>query len=283
MLSIRKSLPAVAAVLCLLAIGMVGCGGGGSTSLLNGTGQIQVNLVDARLNADEVNVDITSIQVHSEENGWVTVRTFATPLRVNLLDYSTSGTSLLLADAPLAAGHYTMIRLMLSAADVVIAGVPHAVDLTNVTQTGVKCNGEFTVADGQLVALTLDFNAGKSFVQNPPGSGNYKLHPVMSMSPTNIASEVVGSVAFVDADSNPLPLPDTAEINAYPAGQVGVADALVTGSQVQADGTFRISALAQGTYDFEVVAEGASVKQLTGVTVTPPSTNLGVITVTAAP
>jgi len=268
----------------LLAVGfMAGCGGGGSTPALTGTGRLQVNLVDAPLNADEINVVITSIQAHSSENGWVTVKTYDTPLHVNLLDYSTSGTSLLLADAPLTAGHYTMVRLMLSAAEIVIGGTPHPVDWTNVAQTGVKCNGQFTVADGQLVALTLDFNAGKSFVENPPGSGNYKLHPVMAMSPTNIATEVIGSVAFVDAAGTPLLLPTVTEVNVYPAGHVGDATLLVNGTQVNADGTFRISLLPQGTYDFEVVANGVSVKQLHDVAVSLPSTNLGTITVVVTP
>lgn len=279
----RKSVLAFVVVLGLTVWSLAGCGGGGGNSISSGTGQIQVSLVDAPLNADEINVDITSVQAHTSGSGWVTIKQFETPLHVNLLDYSSSGASLLLADSPLAAGHYTMLRLMLASAEIVIGGQSHQVDLSNVAQTGVKCNGQFNVQDGQLIALTLDFNAAKSFINNPKGSNNYKLSPVMVMSPNNIASEVTGIVEFKDAGGNVTPVPEGTMVNVYAAGHVGDAANLISGSLVGADGSFRISILPQGTYDFDVVANGVSVKQVTGAVVTPPATDLGTITIQETP
>lgn len=265
----------VALAICMLA----GCGGGGAGS---GTGQLRVSLVDAPLNADSINVDIASVQVHSDSGGWVTVQSYNPSLSVNLLEYSTAGSALLLADVPFKAGHYTMVRLMLSSASIVVGGQTHAVDLTNVTQTGVKCNGQFTVADGSLVAIKLDFNAGKSFVNDPPGSENYKLHPVMTMSPVDIAAEVVGKVELKDASDAVLPIPDGTTVDVYSQGHVGDAAYLISGATVAADGTFRIAVLPQGTYDFRITA-GTATKDLLTISVAPPSTDLGVITIQASP
>lgn len=277
MLSFRKMLPVIAVALCILAIGLAGCGGGGGGSSTTG---LRVYLVDAPLDADEVNIWVTSVQVHSSESGWVTVKTFDTPLQVNLLDYSGTGVQpLLLADAPLAAGHYTMVRLTLDHAEIVIDGTPHTVDLTNLGPNGIKANGQFDVVQGQLMAIKLDFDASRSFVENPPGSGNFKLQPVLSMTPVNVAAEITGTVAFVDGSSNPLPLPASVQVNVYPAGQMGVADALLAGTTVNLDGTFRIGAIPAATYDVEIVADGLSVKQLPGTVVTAPTTALGTITV----
>lgn len=277
MFSMWKSLPALAIVLCLLLIGMAGCGGGGGGSTTTG---LRVYLVDAPMDADEVNIWVTSVEAHSDTAGWVTVKTFDTPQEINLLDYSGSGVQpLLLADAPLAAGHYTMVRLVLSQAQIVIDGTPHDVNLTNLGPNGIKANGQFTVTPGQLMAIKLDFDASRSFVEN---AGGYKLQPVLSMSPVNVAAEVTGTVAFTDG-TNPLPLPTTVEVNVYPAGQIGVATALVAGTTVNADGTFRFACVAAGTYDLEIVADGVSVKQLPGTVITAPTTALGAITVTVTP
>ena len=267
----------IASVLAMVMFALMGCGSSGSD-----TGQLQVSLVDAPIDADEVNVDISSVQVHNNTSGWVTLKSFDPSLRVNLLDYRTGGSSLLLADEPLQAGHYTQIRLMLSSAEIVIGDQTYPVDLTNVAQTGVRCNRAFTVADGELVALVLDFNAGKSFVNNPPGSDDYKLHPVMTMSPVNIATEVIGKVEVRDAMDNVLPLPDGTTVDVYTQGHIGDADYLVSGAFVETDGTFRIAVLAQGTYDFRVTA-GTATKDLLNTVITPPSTDLGTIPVLALP
>lgn len=271
----------VAAATVLILGGLAGCGGsgGGSTT---GTGTIRVSLVDAPANAEAVNVDISSLQVHSSGSGWVTVKDYSPALRVNLLDYRSAGNALLLADAPLQTGHYTMVRLMLSSAEVVIGGQSYAVDMSNVAQTGVKCNGQFTVAAGQLVALILDFNAGKSVVESPSGSDNYKLHPVMTMSPVNIASEVIGKVEVKDAEGNALPVAEGSTVDAYVQGHVGDAAYLVNGTAVAADGTFRIAVMAQGVYDFRVTA-GTLTQDLTSVSVNPPQTDLGTIVLQPAP
>lgn len=265
---------AVIAVLAAAVWAVAGCGGSDS-----GTGRIQISLVDAPFGADEINVDIASVQVHKSGGGWYTLKEYDPPLHANLLDYSIGGSALMLADVPLEAGHYTMLRLMLSAAEIVIGSQSYPVDLRNVSETGVKCNGQFTVESGQLMALILDFNTDRSFVNNPPGSENYMLHPVMTMSPVNIAAEVTGTVAFQDDSGGALPQPEDVVINVYPDGHAGEETLLVASAAVQADGTFRFAVLPQGTYDLQVLQGNTVIMTVEDVVITAPSTDLSSIVV----
>jgi hypothetical protein len=271
----RMSFAAVAfALLGILVCMLVGCGGSSSTS---GTGTVQVSLVDAPLDASEVNVDIASVQAHKSEGGWEMIREFETPLHVNLLDYRTGGSALMLAEAPLDAGHYTMIRLMLVGAEIVVGGQRYTIDLQNVQQTGVKANGEFTVEAGQLIALMLDFNAGRSFV--PTGSGGYMLYPVLAMSPVSIAAKVTGKVELRETEDGPAQTPVTdVAINVYSAGHAGDADYLQAGATVGEDGSFEIEVLAQGTYDIQIMQGETVIKTVEGISITAPTTDLGTIT-----
>jgi len=274
---IRFRFIALAGILILAAWALAGCGGDSS-----GTGQLQVRLVDAPLAADAINVMITSIQVHESGGGWVTVKEFPSDNPpINLLDYSSGKGSLLLADEPLDAGHYTMVRLMLSSAEVVIGSETHPVDLTNVEQTGVKCNGQFTVEEGQVMALILDFNAASSFVDT--GGGTYMLHPVMTMSPVDIATQVTGKVEFQDGSGNPIALPADVTVRLYLPDHAGDDAYLVGSVSVETDGSFELDVIAQGTYDLQVYQGTTLVKTVEDVIITAPTTDLGTIIVPPSP
>ncbi len=266
------------AVICTWIL--AGCGGSG------GSGRIQISLTDAPFDADQININIRSIDVHKAGGGWVNVKTYAEPLKVNLLDYASGNPPLLLVDAPLTSGHYTQIRLMLDSAEIVKGADRYDVDLRNVEQTGVKCIGEFTVEPGQLCAIILDFNAGRSFVNNPRGSSNFMLIPTLTMSPVNIAAKVIGKVEVKDQSGTSQPIPDDAVINVYTAGHIGEQEFLISAADIEPSdtdpliGLFTISVIPQGNYDFQIVFNGTVVKEISGQAITPPETDLGTILVT---
>lgn len=269
-----KRWPQVSAAIAVLAAViwiLIGCGESASSA---GGGQIKVSLIDSPMNADEVNVSISSIQVHKSGGGWVTVKEYKPALSVNLLEYRNGGSSLTLADCPLAAGHYTMIRLMLSGAEVVTGGQHSPVDLQDVAQTGVKCSGEFTIEDDQPTALVLDFNADRSFVHQ--GGNRYVLRPVLAMSPSNIASAVTGKAQLPEVF--PAQSTDGWVANIYQPGHAGDPDYLVAGADVSPqDGSFRFDVVPQGRYDLQIVAKDRVIVTTKDVVVTAPATYLGVI------
>jgi hypothetical protein len=239
----------LAAVLVVGVLALTGCGGG------NNGGSVQLFLSDAPGDVESLVVAITSIEVHTSEAGWVTLKTYpeASPLTVDLLDYryngDTDSTFPLLATTPLTPGHYTQVRLMISSATVTIDGVEHSVDISNVESTGVKFNRQFTVAAGETAALLLDFNAGKSIVET--GSGDYRLQPVTAMVPVSAAAVVTGTLVFKDGAGAAAAIPAGAIVDAYEASD---PDTVVSSGPVGEDGTFSIGPLFPGTYTFKLTA-----------------------------
>jgi hypothetical protein len=204
---------AIALFICALVLtALSGCGGGSGSS----ASRLQLFITDAPIAADAINVKISTIEVHSEADGWKTVKQFAdTDPAINLLDFQAKNdfdndpstlANYLLLDTPLTPGHYTMVRLHVTSVEVVIDGVPHPVDLSNIEQTGIKLNREFDVAQGNAVALLLDFNGKESIVET--GGGTYKLQPVIAMVPKSIVGSISGTVSFKDAAQASVPVPD---------------------------------------------------------------------------
>jgi len=273
-------------LVCLtVAAILVGCGGGGSGSGVSG---LQIYITDAPIDAHGIIVTITSVEVHEATAGWVTLKTYDPPLEIDLMDYQArfefdgdpaTQPEYLLLDQPLAAGHYTMVRLHVSGVGVVLeeGAEPIAVDMNNLDQTGIKLNREFTVASGQSVALLLDFNGKSSIVEM--GQGSYKLQPVIAMVPKDISATIKGTVAFMDASPAPVPVPEGAVLEVYEAGGTTLAG---SGSISTEDGSFAIGCLLPGTYDLKVNATGyaADTVRLPGVVVGVAETkDVGTITV----
>ena len=250
-----------AIILCLCALAAVvvlfaGCGGS------SGPGQLQIAITDAPLQAEEINVLISSVEVHKAGVGWTTVKTYDPPLAVDLMEFQAvngfdddPGTEqeFLLVDTPLAAGHYTMVRLHVTEVKVVVGGVEHDVDLRNLDPTGIKLNQEFDVGSGELVALLLDFNGKKSVTLT--GEGTYLLQPVIAMVPRVISATIHGEVVFRDGTGAEVPVPPGATVEVYRDGEsASIASAAIN----EETGEFAAGVLLPGTYDLKVDATGYS-------------------------
>ncbi len=238
----------MAAILVVGVLTLSGCGGGGGSN-----GGIRLFLSDAPGEMESLVVSITSVEVHSAESGWITLKTYpeSSPLSVDLLDYryngSTSSTFPLLGTTPLGPGRYTQVRLLISAATVTIDGVEHVLDISNVESTGVKFNRQFTVAAGETAALMLDFNAGKSITVT--GGGDYKLQPVTAMVPVSAAAVVTGTLAFVDGTGAASAVPAGATVDAC---ETSDPTTVVSSSTVGEDGKFSIGPLFPGNYQLRL-------------------------------
>ena len=157
--AIFLALTIVAALFTALATILSGCGGGGTGgSALNGlssnTGTMAVHLVDAPISGvTAVNVLIS--RVDANINGqWITLDSPNTTY--NLLDFQTHDT--LLAKAPLPAGTYTQIRLIIPSASVVDDSGTHNVNIPSAAQTGIKLNADITIQPNVITDVLLDFN-----------------------------------------------------------------------------------------------------------------------------
>ena len=196
----------------LLLTGFVaGCGGDGGGAQ---TGTASVSVTDApACGFDEVNVTVKKVRVHQSDNasenaaGWTDI-TLNPPRKINLLELNdpTQPNFALenLGETPLAAGHYTQLRLVLDrntgqslANSVVLEDTPTeiALDTPSAVHSGIKLIHQFNVGSEQRVDLLLDFDACKSIVKT--GNGTYQLKPVIKVIPFALN----GIRGFVDKNS----------------------------------------------------------------------------------
>lgn len=162
----------------------------------SGTSQLQVRMTDAPGDYEEVNIEIESVQVHTEdtdsEEGWVTLDEI-NPGIYNLLDFA-NGRDTLLASAELPAGSISQIRLILGDDNTVKLKDGTIVDLkTPSGQTsGVKLQVNATLEEDVTYVMLLDFDAARSVV--PKGNGGYNLKPVIRVISQAVAGGIKGKV-----------------------------------------------------------------------------------------
>jgi Domain of unknown function (DUF4382) len=260
----------------LATIVAAGCGsggdGGGATAQ---PGTVSVSMTDApACGYEQVNVTVTKVRIHQSDNvsdnspGWTDI-TLNPPKKINLLDLNDptqpNFALLTLGETPLAAGHYTQLRLVLdknngnqpSANWIVLVGqdpnnpnnrIP--LDTASAIQTGIKLIHQFTVNSGQRVDLLLDFDACHSIVKT--GSGKYILKPVIKVIPTVLN----GINGFVDKT-----LPNVV-VSAQQNGNIVRATMLNTQT-----GEFFLAHLDPGNYDVVITADNHATTVISGVPV----------------
>jgi len=272
----------VLAAITLAMLQISGCGGGGDSSSQSGKGTLKVSLTDAPSGSyDAVNVTVSKVRVHQSASatesdaGWTDI-TLSPARKINLLNL-TNGALEELGETPLAAGHYTQIRLVLVpntaallANSVVLAGTTTetVLDTPSGVQSGIKLINQFDVVAGQRVDLVLDFDASKSVVK-AGASGKYILKPVIKVIPTVLN----GIEGFVDISS----LGSNVSVSAQQNGTV-------IGSTVPntLTGAFFLARLAPGNYEVVLTADGRNTKVIASVPVAS-TTSITALSTSTAP
>lgn len=227
------------------------------------SGTLRVYLTDAPASEfAAVNVTIEKVRIHQSASaaedapGWREI-VLNPAQKINLLDY-TNGLLLPLGELPLAAGHYTQLRLVLADSDatplansVILAGTETEIPLAtpSAVQSGLKLINAFAVVPGERVDLILDFHACKSIVHR--GNGTYGLKPVIRVLPVAL-SGIEGVIA-------PSAL---VTVSAQQGG------AVIRSTIANAEGDFFLSHLESGSYDIVITADDLATAVVTGVPVT---------------
>ncbi|MCM2340913.1 DUF4382 domain-containing protein [Rhodoferax sp.] len=251
----------------VLAALVAACGGGGGASA---PGTLGVSLTDApACGFDAVNVTVTKVRINqsstaSENDGGWTDITLNPARKINLLDWNNGGITSL-GETPLAAGHYSQLRLVLDpntangiVNSVVLEGSNIETPLVtpSAVQSGIKLVNEFDVLSGQRVDLLMDFDACKSIVLR--GNGVYALKPVIKVVPFVLN----GINGFVDTAMLPSGVMVTAQQN-------GVI--VQTTAPNTTTGEFFLARLPAGTYDVVLTANGRSTAVIADVLVATPT------------
>ena len=268
-----KALPWVMASLLVVLIG--GCGGESGSA----PGTLGVSLTDSpACGFDEVNVTVRKVRVHMSSSatdtdaGWTDI-TLNPARKINLLNL-TNGVLDNLGQTPLAAGHYTQLRLVLDPNNgagfansvVPVGGVETALVTPSAVQSGIKLIHEFDVPSGGRVDLALDFDACKSIVLR--GNGTYALKPVIKVIPF-VLNGINGFVA-------PALLGSNAMVTAQQNGEV----VRTTAPNAQT-GEFLLARLAPGTYDVVFTANGRATAVIASVPVAT-ATSIVMVSTSAA-
>ena len=239
------------------ALVLSACGGGGGSSTSSTQGTLRLGLTDApACGYDHVNVTIQKVRINQSataadtDSGWTDI-TLNPALRVDLLTL-TNGALTTLGQTPLAAGHYSQIRLVLANSIVPTGGSEIALTTPSGQQSGLKLNADITIAADQMADFLLDFDACKSVVR-AGNSGKYLLKPVISVIPSFIS----GVTGYVDPSLG----------NGGTLVSVQQAGAVVKATSPDATGKFTLEPVAPGAYDLVVAAPGHVTGVLTGVPV----------------
>lgn len=269
---------------CALAA-LAACGGGGSSAgSVNGgsqtAGTLGVSLTDApSCGYDKVYVTVSKVRVHKSasaaetDDGWTDIAVDPAKSRIDLLSL-TNGLLAPLGQAPLEAGHYSQVRLVLNgnsgnglANAVVLAGQTNETPLItpSAVQSGLKLVNEFDIVAGQRAELVLDFDACKSIVAR--GNGSYALKPVVKVLPS-LLNGVDGYV------STATPLSDV-HVSAQQNGEI------VSSTVPDAEGRFYLSRLVPGNYDVVITASDRVTTVIGTVPVSSPTATTTISTRTA--
>ena len=185
------ALSVVAAVIFLAACGDASTGPSGPNGTLN------VRITDAPFeDAKAVLVTFSDVSVHradAADGGWARVP-FADAGSTRTCDLKKlqNANQDVLGVGALAAGHYTQVRLTVSAArlyfDNASAGPACAAAMSEpggtnaalqISSGEVKLNREFTVPEGGTTTMLLDFDGGGSIHQT--GNGTFRMSPVVGV------------------------------------------------------------------------------------------------------
>jgi hypothetical protein len=258
----------VTAALALSTGLLAACGGGAESTPLASAGFLRVALTDApACGYEAVFVTVREVRAHKSltatesDAGWARI-TLPSPRRIDLLTL-TNGALDEIGQAPLEAGRYTQMRLLLAdntaATPLANAVRPSgktevALETPSAFQSGLKMNVNIDVSANQIADVVIDFDACRSVV-TAGRSGRYLLKPVLSVTPRYL-SGVRGSLEATAVGG--------AAVTLQTAGEVVKATA-----PDPATGAFRLAPVAPGTYDLVVTSPGRATAVVTGVTVLP--------------
>lgn len=213
-----------------------------------GTTDMSVSLTDGPGNYDKVNIDLQGVEVITEAEG---TKTLDTKTGIyNLLDYS-NGTDTVVATGTMKIGGISQIRLILGDNNtVVVDGVSYHLITPSAQESGLKLQLHDQLMAGVKYALTLDFDANQSIVQQ--GNGNYLLKPVIRVIDQAISGSIRGVVS-----------PDTLHATIAAEG-----NGHTYSTSTNHSGEFLLRGIPAGTYTVTITPDSGSPKTIDNVTVT---------------
>jgi len=240
------------AILLFAILGFQSCSD--ETEKLEKTSRLQLKLVDAPGDYEEVNVEIIDVLYNSTEDGegWTSLTPDGfTPIEVDLTELI-AGNELLLSDVIIPSGMLTQIRLVLGDNNtLVIEGEAEVIDLDtpSAQQSGLKLKINTELIPGYSYTFILDWDVQKSIVK-AGNSGKYNLKPVIRVNADVNSGSIFGNVVakpiVSDGTNGTVPLKD-ARVSVYT-----IDEAYVSGTITNENGDYIIQGLNAGDYKIKI-------------------------------
>ena len=154
--------------------------------IATGTLEIRVTDTPPQRNVEEINVNLSNIEVHragdeqDPDGEWIMVLTDAESF--DLIKLRDAGVEEILGNEEVPIGHYTQIRMDVELVDALIDGI--RVDTDVMLPSGkLRIVGSFYITENQTTILTIDFDADKSLIFT--GQGKVLFKPVVKLIVTN--------------------------------------------------------------------------------------------------
>ncbi len=209
------------------------------------TGKVNVRLVDAPGDYQEINLHVVRVEIHRTGSGWQTLATRDTT--VNLLTLQGGVSETLVDGATVPAGTYTQMRLVLGPGNTVrlADGTLHDLDVPSGQQSGVKLVANFTVEPNTTKDVFIDFDGAHSIMLHETGASlKYILRPVVHAFDRLMTGAILGRLTDAQTTSGLPGVVVTAQ-SVDGSGQASVVRSAVTG----ADGSYVLDLLpVGGTY-----------------------------------
>ncbi|GAA4281141.1 DUF4382 domain-containing protein [Gaetbulibacter aestuarii] len=212
--------------------------------------RLQLKMVDAPGDYQEVNVEITDIQYNTtdSEAGWKSFTPASGyPINVDLTQL-VAGNSLILADQIIPAGMMHQIRLVLGDNNTLkLEGIDELIplDTPSALQSGLKLNLNTKLEGGFTYTFILDWVVSESVVEAGT-TGMYNLKPVIKVNAEVNSGSISGLI--LDDAQNAL---DNVTVNLYDSNNEKVTDTM-TGAQ----GNFLFQGISEGSYTIKVNENG---------------------------
>lgn len=182
-----------------------------------GNANMSIRLTDAPANYEAVNLDIQKVAI-TTSTSTNTTETTLTPFRpgiYDILQYK-NGLDTLLLRGDIKAGKVQQIRLILGDnSSIKVGGVTYPLNTPSAQESGVKLNIKDSFVVNGAYTLWLDFDAGKSIIQN--GNGNFKMKPVIRAYSALTNGKVIGYVFPAQALATVYLINGTDTLSAIPA------------------------------------------------------------------
>lgn len=189
-----------------IALLLTACGGGGSSSS-NDPGTLSLSITDAPVSSEDISevwVRFTQVIVKPSDGDTIVIDVTdnqGNPYRdIELTSLGSGKSELLLGQEPLAAGHYSWMRLVIDPDYTYVVetqgGTP-LLDCSSCDESHLKLNRSFVIEEGGVTAFTIDFDLRQSLTLQKPKTEQprpdyaYKLRPTLRMVETELANAFI--------------------------------------------------------------------------------------------